>query len=425
MVAKTPKAAQQQQQQAPQSNGGAKSAKQQQSAKKEVFAQQQAKAKTPSKELFNQSKDDDEDEDDESDDDDEDEKKVLGLPKSAQKIKADPEDEEMDEEDEEDEDFEDDEEGGVIDLADEIKFGAQQGFAVPPNDMLVVYGATLGHSLYPFHITNACLGPDADDDDRATLIVRIPSQFSDSHDHEHDDDEEHDHEHDHDDEDDEELMEIMCGTMCKNRTENLNLDLVISSPVFYVINTSANTPIFVTGRLLVNDDDDEENYELGDEEEDEEVDDEEEEEALEDEEEDEEDEEDEDKEDKAAVAKRAQEMRKRLLESTNGDAAKKPKVEPKVIDVKPGEKKQQAPTKQGTATQGSASSPKSEAVLDFILGELKTKKTIKNTELGSMIANKFGMPFKKMGFTEGTVTKFLEAHAKGKVEVSGDAVKLV
>jgi len=63
-------------------------------------------------------------------------------------------------------------------------------------------------------------------------------------------------------------------------------------------------------------------------------------------------------------------------------------------------------------------------VLQFVKEELKKSKTIKSTDLGTAIATKFGTSFKKMGFEEKSLAKFLEAHAKGEVVFENEEYKL-
>jgi hypothetical protein len=386
------------------------------------LAQEAKNKQTPAKSA-QKKKQEEVEESDGTDSDDREEMEALFAKKKSNGKGKTPEDEVVAEDDEDDEDEEDDEDG-VYRVTDHLACGNQIGICIPAGSSLQVLGAATDFASFPLHLTNACLGPEATEGDRACLVVTVMPP---AHDHGDEEDEEHDHDHDED-----EVEEIICGTLVRNTAENIQLDLVLDGD-FIFTNTSEKTDVFVTARLIPGEDDDDEDDEDYDENDYDDEDDEDEDTensrmSL-----DEEEEEEEEEEDEEEVKARAAEMRKRLLGNGASTDSKKAKMTPtpKVLDVKPTESaKKAAPTPgkaaatagKATATPGKAK-PTAEAVKDFLLGELKTKKSIKNTDIGTMVVNKFGAPFKTMGFEEKTITKFLETHAKGKVTVTADTIK--
>jgi len=347
-----------------------------------------------------------EDDDDDDDEDDEEEQHVLGG--AAKKAnKADPEDEDEmngvhgEEEDAEEEDDEDFDGSAIFDVVDHLANGNQVCIRVPAGMAIQVIGASTEERDFPLHITNACLGPVAAADDRATLVATMFVNGGASM--EEDEEEEEEEEEEKGEDDDEQVEEIVCGTLCRGTAENVALDVVLEGN-FILSNTSKETDIYVTARVIMGgsdeDDDDADYEEFGEEEE-------------------EDEEEEEEEEDPSEVKAKALEMRKRLLAGSENVAkdSKKVKVsgEPKVLDVK-------AAGKPTPAVGSAGSKVTAEAVKNFILKEVKAKKTIKLTDLGTLITKEFGKAFKQLGLEEKSVTPFLEKHGGGKVKMTATDV---
>lgn len=302
------------------------------------------------------------------------------------------------------------------------------GITVPAGSSVQI----VGFRDFSLHLKSVCLGPNAAADDRGALIVYIEGDDEEEHDHDHEEGEEHDHDHDDESNGGE---EIVLASLVKTYAENVALDVQFIGN-FVLFNTSDDSDMHVVANVVEpygSDDDydeDDEDAEDDDEEEDE------------DEEngdfnrqalKDDEDESEEDDEDEEEAVKKLIESAAKKQKMTPA-AVQKPNA-PKVLEVKaaaPKATSASAPAKTVSAKPMSApapakpsgAKPTADQLVQFVLGELKAKKTLKSTDMGTVILNKFGTSLKNMGFEEKSLSKFLDAHAKGKVSIENEVMKL-
>ena len=343
-----------------------------------------------------------------------------------------------------------------VDLTEYIqKHGFNIGLKIPPGSYVEVTGVQdeeTGEPL-PFHITNACLGPDAQVDDRAILT------FTDL--------------------DCTEANEIVCASLRAGVNENVILDMVVHGDCIIGNPSAIQTSIHLLGRISAGEDAGEEEdgeWEGEEDDEDDDDDDFDEDEGgemyIDDEDEDDEDYDDEDDEDydeyddvppsRVTIEQLPSDDEE---EKANGHADKRPKLTTdkkkknategsadtsakKADKKKPTEKatktqaavKKEEPAKAEKKKESTKATPvakshdasktvtdpkvAAEAVMTFIKEELKKAKVVKGTDLGTAIVNKFKIPLKKMGFEEKTLVNFVEARGKDEIQVTNDTFKL-
>ena len=366
------------------------------------------------------------------------------------------------------------------------KYGLNVGFKIPPKGYVELKAVRDEYDqIVPFHLMQACLGPDAVKDERAVLTFANSEAA--------------------------EVNEVVCASLSIGNAENVPLDLMIDSD-FVLGNVNAeNTWIHVMGRFVTPEEDPE--Y---DEDEDEEGDYEDEEDDMSYDDEDDEDEEEgfifEDDDDDEPMYEYTPKSKVKIEELPSDSEVEKdensgssssnpkkteettnpPREEPakkraklddkapkraekdskvnasgkkgketaeakedkntkknvssknedktKSTEVKASSSEKKDSTKAASAAKGSVTkkdvkqhdaskvvtdtSVAAQKVLTFVKEELKKAKEIKGTDLGSAIAKKFGTPFKKMGFEEKTLAKFLEVHAKNEIIMQNDVFKL-
>lgn len=344
--------------------------------------------------------------------------------KKAKVVEAAPEESESEEdeqelstlmaaEDDSEEDEEDDDElSQFFEVPEYVYETTYVSFQLPPQGNVTVMsqpGAVVT-------LKSATLGYEVNTGSRSVLIASV-SNASGNADECNEDDEDEEHEHDHDGEED--IENLVLGTMLPNVCENLALDVTFAGD-FMLNNVSDVNPMYIVAVIDPAEDDDEEID--SDDDEDEGA-------LLDADAEDSEDDEDKQVVNKLfeaskAAAPAAKKVTEAVAPKKTEAAAPKPvaAAQQPVADKKVQHKEAKKEAKKDVAI---TNKPTVNDVVDFAIAELKQNKgTVKQTDMGTGISKRFGTGVKQMGFEEKTLSKLLEVHAKGKVNVTADAFKL-
>ncbi|KAH9253529.1 hypothetical protein BASA81_008576 [Batrachochytrium salamandrivorans] len=308
--------------------------------------------------------------------------------------------------DEEDEE-EDDDSSQFFEVPEYVYQPTYVSFQLPPNGNITV----MGRSNAVVTLKSATLGYEVKAGSRSVLIASVNNAGPSDDCCEDEEDEDHEHDDDDEEKDEAEIENLVLGSMIPNVSENLVLDVTLEGD-FMLNNVSDVNSMYIVA--LVEPTDDDEDEEIDSEDDDAEV-------FLGGEDDSEEDDSAED-EDKKLVSslfsKPAATAAPKAVAAPKPAAAAAPAV---TADKKAQHKEAKKDAKKDIALDKTTV----DEVIAHVVSELKANKgTVKQTDMGSSVAKKFGKGVKQMGFEEKTLTKVLENHAKGKVVVSADSFKL-